>query len=415
VPSRPTDKRRFAAVVLLVTMLLGVGASAAPAEPELRRLLGVAVRPTDAFALTDDGLLLVHSAETRTLTAYSSADGRERWRTAATEDAYQIRSSGGLVLLRPRTFGGPDPGTVALASRTGAVRWRHTGSVVSVAGSPTVLAVSELRSALGSGRRVEGPLVGVDPMTGQTRWTVPVPSTAVLQELPGGRPRVLIVHDDGLAEIRDLDTGRRTASTRFPPADYAPGNPSINGTAVVLRHPGPAGAEVTAFDAANLRQRWRTAAGQAYQVRPCGRLTCLLSRFGVRAVDPSDGTPRWSTTTWRTVEQRGGMLLASGPTTGSADLVGIVDSETGRVTSGLRSWRPVPGQGAADHVLVVRDRAAAGPVVAVAVADTDRPRLIGDLPAGAGDCRTVPGRLVCRAESGKLVLWSYPNAGAREH
>jgi hypothetical protein len=333
-----------------------------------------------------------------------------------------MRSVGGLVLLRPRSFGESDPGTVALAARTGAARWHHPGSLVFAAGSPTVLAVSEVRSLSGTGRRVEGPVEGVDLDTGRTRWTVPVPSTAVLTDLPGTPSRGLLVHDSGAAELRDLVTGAVIASTTFPPADYGPGNPGIAEGAVLLRHQGAIGTQITAYDPVTLQRRWSRSERSVFEVQPCGRLACLVGRRGVLAVDPHDGTDRWYRYGWRNVEQRGGVLLAYGQATAAGDLVGLVDPDTGRVTVDLRSWRPVagqeavPGQVASGRLLVARDaHAGAGAMVAVADPAAGRPRLLGELPPGTGDCRAVPGRLVCRSVSGKLVLWSYSEGGGRAH
>jgi hypothetical protein len=257
--------------------------------------------------------------------------------------------------------------------------------------------------------------VGVDPDTGRTRWSVPVRSTAVLQDLPGSPATALLVHDDGAAELRDLATGALGATTRFPPADYEPGNPGIIGGSVLLRHPGVTGMEITAYDPVTLLQRWHRPARSVFEVRPCGRLACQIGRYGVRAVDPADGTERWSGYGWRTVEQRGDVVLAYGAATGPADLIGVVDPQTGRVAVDLRSWRPVQGQNRSARLLMTRDEdAGARTVVALADPGMARPRMLGELPAGTGDCRAVPGRLVCRSVSGKLMLWSYSDGGGRE-
>ncbi len=414
-PSGRARSRWSAPVAALLAVLFCVGSSAAPAPAPLRQLLDVPIRPDDSYALIDNGLLLVQTPAAGTITAYDLADGDLRWQAGATAPAYRIRSAGGLVLLRPRSFGAADPGTIALAAETGAARWRHAGTIVSVAGTPLV-AVSQIRSLSGTGRRVEGPVVGVDPDTGRTRWSVPVPSTAVWQDLPGTPPRMLLVHDSGTAEVRNLATGALLASVQLPPADYEPGNPVVVGATLVVRHPGTAGNEVTAYDLATLQRRWNRPARWAYEVRSCGRYACLVSRAGVRAIDPVNSLDRWYGSGWRYVEERGAVVLAYGSTGGAADLVGLVDPGTGRVTVDLRSWRPVPGQASADQVLVTRDYdAGTRTVVAVAGPGSARPRLLGDLPQGAGDCRALHGRLVCRSGAGRLMLWSYQDRDAGGH
>jgi hypothetical protein len=325
-----------------------------------------------------------------------------------------MRSASGLVLLRQRIFGETDPGTIALSAATGTARWRHPGSVVSVADSPTVVAVSEVRSLFGSGRRVEGPVVGVDPLTGRTRWSVSVPSTAVLQDVPGDPSKALLVHDNGVAQLRDLGTGGLLAEARLPPADYGPGNPGISGGALLLRHPSGSGYDVTAYDPRTLRQRWSRPASSAYEVRACGHLACFVDRSGVRAVDPATGDDRWAGPGWYTVEERGDLVLAYGAQAGAAGLIGLVDPDTGRITVDLATWRAVPGQ-TTDHLLVTRDvPPGARSVVAVAVPGAAGLRLLGDLPAGTGDCRTSQRRLACRSTSGTLLLWGYEAGGGRE-
>jgi hypothetical protein len=414
--ARPPGLGRTGVLAALLAVLVGAGASAAPPPPALHELLVLQVAPADTYALTDDGLLVVHTPATGMLAAYELADGRLRWQAGATAPAYRVRSGGGLVLLRPRVFGETDPGTIALAARNGAARWRHAGSVVAVAGSPTVLAVAEVRSLSGTGRRVEGAVVGVDPDTGRTRWSLPVPSTAVLQDLPGTPSRAVLVHDSGAAGLLDLATGRMLAEAQLPPADYGPGNPGVSGGMILLRHPGPQGTQVTAYDPVTLQQRWSRPAGYAYEVRACGDLACLVSSAGVRAVDPVDGADRWSSSGWRTIEQRGGVLLAYGSLPDDTDLIGVVDPDTGRIAVTLHSWRPVPGPGGGDHVLLTRPAPGEGGIVlAVADRSSDRPRVLGELPAGTGDCRAVPGRLVCRSVSGMLKVWSYRDGVVREH
>ena len=421
-PDRRTVPAWFAPVMVACLVLLSTAASASPPPSPLAQVLSLRVAPDDSYALTDDGMLLVHSPGMGTLTGYELSDGTQRWQAEATVPAYRMRSGDGLVLLRARGVAAGDPGTVALSTRTGEARWRVPGSILTIPGSPTVLAVDEVRSVSGEGRRIEGPITGLDPITGRTRWTVPIPSTAVMLGVPGNaavppnggtaasepQPRMLLVHDSGLAELHDLDTGRRLASVRLPAADYEPANPGMTGGMLLIRHPGRAGPEVTEYDPATLQQKWNSSAGYAYEIRACGDLACLIGRGGVRALDPADGTPRWSRPGWRSIEQRGRVMLAYGSLTGDADLVGVVDAATGRVEETLRHWRPVPGPGGGDHVLVTRT-AEAGASTMVAVADTgsDRPRPLGELPAGTGDCRAVPDRLVCRSTSGDLIVWSY--------
>ncbi|MFI7600566.1 PQQ-binding-like beta-propeller repeat protein [Actinoplanes sp. NPDC049681] len=412
-PAHSTVPRWFPPVLVALLVLLGSAASAAPPRPALSSLITVRVGPADPYALTDAGDLLVQSLGT--LLSYDLRDGRMRWQAGSEAPTYRLRTGGGLVLLRP--YSGTvriDPGTTAVSLTNGSVLWRRAGSVVTVAGSSTLLAVSGVRSFAGPGRRVQGTVAAVDPATGRTGWQVPVPSTAVLLGVPRSgdvAPRMLLVHDNRTAAVHDLATGALLATGKLPAADYGPDNPVVSGGLLLLRHPTLTGRVVSAFDPVTLKHRWTRAAGFAFGITTCGRFACLAGPDGVRAVDPADGSPAWFRPAWRSVEQRGGLVVAFGTPAGDNDPVGIIDPGTGRVLADLHGWRLVPGSGG-DHLLVTRPVGVGGrTMVAVAAPGDARPELLSDLPAGTGDCQAAPGRLVCRSTAGELVVRAYERKG----
>lgn len=445
-PAGHTVPGWLAPLLVALFVVVSSSASAAPPQPPLSALLSLRVDVDDSYALTDDGMLLLHRPADGTLTGYELSTGRKRWQASAPLPSYRLRSGAGLVLLRPRGAA-PDLGTVALSTQTGKVRWRIGGRVLTIAGAPTVLGLSDSRTLSGGGRRVDAPVTGIDPESGRARWSVPVPGSAVLLGVPAevapsadGRtpagaaaaPRVLLVHDGGLAQTYDLTTGRAVAAAQLPPAGYDTANPSIAGGTLLVRHPGPTGPEISGYDLATLQRRWTQPAVPDSEVRPCGELACLVGRSGVRAVDPADGTQRWHRPAWRTVEQRGGVVLAYEAPTGNPRLVGAIDPGTGQVTTGLQGWRLIAGGGATggllsaggvltsanvlggtvgggeDHVLATRTEApGARTMAAVVHPGAVSPLPLGDLPAGAGECQNVPHRLICRPGSGELVVWSY--------
>jgi hypothetical protein len=243
---------------------------------------------------------------------------------------------------------------------------------------------------------------------------VDVPSTAVLMGVPGppGQPpRMLLVHDNRTLALHDLDTGKLLASAPLPPADYGPGNPTVSGGLIVLRHPGPWGAQISAYDPVTRQRRWVRPAGGAYQAEPCGSLTCLAGPYGVRAVDPMTGEERWYRPGWQGVEQRGKLLLAYASPAGVSEPVGLIDARTGRVLVDLHGWRALAGD-TGDHVLVTRVvDAGARTMVAVAAPGVEQPRPLADLPPGTGECQTAPDRLICRSMSGQLNVWAYRQKG----
>ena len=406
-PSRSTVPDWFGPLIIGLLVLVFAASSAAPPAPVLSPVLSLRVGPADSFALTDEGELLAQTLGT--ISAYELADGELRWRSDQERPTYRLRTADGLVLMRPWTYGPGQPSTTALSLATGETRWRHEGTVMTLPGSSTLLAVSAVRSG-GTNRRVQGPVEALDPRTGGARWRIDVPSTAVLLGIPGPNDegaRLMLLHDDRTAAVHDLSTGRLITTAEMPPANYGPENPTLSGGLVLLRHLGRYGAEVSAYDPVTLRRVWRRPAGRAYEVRSCGPLACLTGPDGVRGVDPANGNQRWFRPGWRSVEQRNGMTLAYGTPAGVTDPVGIVDPASGRVQVDLTGWRLVGGTGG-DHLLVTKAvNAGARTMVAVAGPQVTRPQPLADLPPGTGDCQAVPGRLVCRSTYGELVVWAY--------
>jgi hypothetical protein len=396
-------------LLVAVLVLISSAASGAPPPPPLSQLLTLQISPADSYAVTDSGHLLAQTLGT--LSSYDLATGRLNWQSGTNAPTYRLRTTSGVVLLRPWTVGADEPSTVAVSETTGVTRWRHSGSVVTVTGSPALLAVSGVRSLSGTGRRIQGPVESIDPWTGATRWTVHIPSTAVLMGVPGppGQPpRMLLVHDNRTLALHDLGTGKLLATAPLPPAGYGPENPTVSGGLIVLRHPGAWGPQVSAYDPVTLRRRWVRSAGGAYEAAACGSLTCLMGPNGVRAVDPDTGEQRWYRPGWRGVEQRGNLLIAYGSPTGVVDPIGLVDARSGRVLVDLRGWRALGSQATGDHVLVTRTvDAGARTMIAVASPGRAQPRPLADLPPGTGDCQVTSDRLICRSTSGQLNVWAY--------
>jgi outer membrane protein assembly factor BamB len=406
--SRATFPSWFPVALLGALVLLFAGASAAPAKSPITPVFRVQVGPADTYAVTTDGQLLAQTFGL--LTSYDLGGGRMRWQAGQATPAYRLRLSGGLVLMRPWTVGSSEPGTTAVSAFTGASRWERAGNVVTVAGSDALLAVDSVRSLTGTGRRVQGLIDAVDPITGETRWTVRVPSTAVLLGVPGiadDESRMLLVHDDRTLAVHDLNTGRRLASTTVPAADYNPDNPVVAGGMILLRHPGTVGSEISAYDPVTLRQLWTEPAGNTYQMEGCGMLACLSGPDGVRAIDPATGDQRWAHLGWQGIAQFGTMLVAYGGSD-DTDPIGVIDPATGATRIDMDGWRPITGTGTDGRLLLIRSvDDGARTMVAVAQPGDQRPRLLATLPSGTGDCQAAPTRLICRTMYGELVVWAY--------
>ena len=395
-------------VFLGVLVLLIAGASAGPAQAPLTPVFSLEVGPADTYTITADGDLLAQTYGL--LTSYDLADGRMRWQAGQSTPAYRLRLDDGLLLMRPWTAGSDEPATTAISVADGTAQWTRPGAVVTVAGSGTLLAVNAVRSLSGSGRRVQGPVDAIDPETGWTRWTVPVPNTAVLLGVPGAADemsRMLLMHDDRTLAVHDLATGRLLARTTVPAADYNPENPTVAGGMILLRHPGHWGAEISAYDPATLRRAWSQPVGPAYEIVSCGRLACLSGPDGVHAIDPQTGALRWSRAAWRSIEPVGARYVAY-RAPDHTDPVTVFDPATGGSQIDLDGWRPVPAGGVINHLVLTRSvEGGTRTMVAVARPGEQQPRPLAALPAGNGDCQAVPGRLVCRSMYGELVVWAY--------
>ncbi|MBM0279602.1 outer membrane protein assembly factor BamB family protein, partial [Micromonospora tarensis] len=278
--------------------------------------------------------------------------------------AWSAEAAGDLLLLVERDQARGARATTARSMRTGEVLWRRPERVYP-AGDATV-AVSEVRSAAEPGRRIEGAVRGVDPTTGATRWSVAVPSTAVLRALPG---RLLLVQDDGLARLLDAHDGTERGRGRLPPADYGPDNPQVVGEHLVLRHPSGSAVLLSGYDLPGFSARWRSPvpAGEVV-LRPCQGLLCAQDAQDRWAIDAGTGARAW---TW---------------------------------PAGAR-WRTVPGPRVATEPLVLVGMASDGERTLVATAGRDGHRVSAVLPAGLTDCRRVGVGLSCRDGTTRVTIW----------
>ncbi|MEV4657396.1 PQQ-binding-like beta-propeller repeat protein [Micromonospora sp. NPDC049301] len=360
--------RRWRVALLLVACAL-LGGAAAPVHLSARP--GPAL-PGRATLLSAGPLLLVvdPGSDPPTLSAYDAAAPHRpaRWRVAVPPaTGWSAEAAGDLLLVVERDQVRRPTATTARSLRTGEPLWRRPERVY--AAGDAAVAVSEVRSASGPGRRVEGTVLGVDPATGATRWSVPVPSTAVLEVLPDPPGRVLLVQDDGLARLLDARDGTVHGQGWLPPADYGPDNPQVIGAHLVLRHPSDTGAALTGYDLPGLARRWQVPVEPGeVTLRACQGLVCGQDERGRWAVDATSGEIRWA---W---------------------------------PDGVR-WRTVAGAGPGAEPLVLLGAAADGERTLVATVGRDGPRVRGVLPAGVNDCRRVGSGLLCRGGADRVTIW----------
>ncbi|MEU5935594.1 PQQ-binding-like beta-propeller repeat protein [Micromonospora sp. NPDC047187] len=365
----PQVSRRWRVAVLVAARVL-LGGAAPPAR--LTPQVGPAV-PARATVLGAGPLLLVVDPEPNppTLSAYDSAapDGPPRWRVTVPPAAgWSAEVAGDLLLLVERDQALGARVTTARSLRTGQPLWRRPERVY--AAGREAVAVREVRSAAEPGRRVEGTVHGIDPATGATRWSVPLPSTAVLRALPGLPGWVLLVQDDGLVRLLDARDGTEHGRGQLPPADYGPDNPQVVGAYLVLRHPSGGGAvALTGYDLPGLVRRWQVPVQPGeLLLRPCQGLLCGQDEQGRWAIDAGSGARVW---TW---------------------------------PAGAR-WRTVGGPRGTTEPLVVLGLAEDGRRSLVATVGRDGHRVFAVLPAGVTDCRRVGSGLICRDGTARVTFW----------
>ncbi|RQX13480.1 hypothetical protein DDE19_25690 [Micromonospora ureilytica] len=363
-PPLRLSRRWRVAVLVAVCALLGGAAPAARLTPQV----ALAV-PARATVLGAGPLLLVVDPDSNppTLSAYDAAapDGPPRWRVTVPPAAgWFAEVAGDLLLLVERDQARGARVTTARSMRTGQPLWRRPERVYAV--GDAAVAVSEVRSASEPGRRVEGSVHFVEPATGATRWSVPVPSTAVLRALPG---QLLLVQDNGLARLLDAHDGTERGRGRLPPANYGPDNPQVVGDHLVLRHPSGGAVALTGYDLPGLVPQWQAPAEPGeLTLRPCQGLICGQDEQGRWAIDAGTGARVW---TW---------------------------------PAGAR-WRTVAGPRVPAEPLVILGMAADGRRSLVATLGRDGHRLSTVLPAGLTDCRRVGTGLICRDGTARMTFW----------
>ncbi|MEV0716076.1 PQQ-binding-like beta-propeller repeat protein [Asanoa sp. NPDC050611] len=394
----PRHRRRSWRARLAATAagLLLVCGGAATASPPFRPTAAVPVEPGSSVSVAGDllvvadpappGATVVGTTATAGGTAGGDADaglielhgydlpgGHQRWRlrlpAAMSQSATRV---GDLVLLASRDSIRRQTGTTAIDAGTGAVRWSRDDAVLTVPGVGMGLAVDEVRSASGAGRRVAGRIDAIDLATGRTLWHDRVPSTAVAHVVAGDPALAVLVLDSGRTEVHDLATGALRGAGTLPPADYAPDNPRLVDDGFVLRHPDPRPGRRSALSAYNLDNvglEW-SRPDRARDVRwaDCAGDLCARTPEGIWTLDLDDG----------------GLAFATG--------------------DGL-PWLPV--RGSADQLVF---RLLPDERVAVAGGGTSAaPRPLGTLPAGSRDCRAGDTALVCRGGDGHhLAIFSLP-------
>ncbi|MET8908574.1 PQQ-binding-like beta-propeller repeat protein [Micromonospora sp. NPDC004551] len=400
-PVRPPGRvARMVAVCCLA--LLSLAAAAPPARPPVGSR--VAAAQGAMFLVLADRLVVADGPGTaglggRVVTGHGLPGGEPLWRftLAAGDRVLGLSAVAGGLLVTSSPAGAGQTLSTLLDPATGAVRWRHSGYLVSTA-SGGVLFETSPRTGAG------GTIVAVDPASGAVRWSLPLPNSgAAYRTGDRGVTQIVLASPDGRVEVHDADSGALLHAGRVPPAADRVAYRFSQVVAGLLLVDGAAGT-VTAYGLDRLDRRWSVpveSPGGAWFVE-CGGMVCIRDQIGgVRALDPVTGRLSWMDDRWAGLAPVGGRLLGVGP---ELEL-SVLDPATGRAITRLGRWR-LTGFGS-DPTRLLGLRRLTGDRMLAATLDlaSGEARIRAVLPGWWDECADSGGSLVCLRPSGGLMIW----------
>jgi hypothetical protein len=386
-PAEPVRRPGRAARLLLVAaMVAATGASAAPRTGP-RLLATVPVADTGNFAVGAGTLVVQPPTGGSEVTAWNLADGRLRWTATLPVPVFEptLAEAQGVVLVRST-----EPATTALDLRSGAELWTRPGEPRLVTGGNVVL--TDAGPSLAEPVHVQV----ADVRTGQTRWQATLAQGADVSAaregdhvhvVELGRPRVTLAAADGRELFRTPAEG--LIGILGPTLVFA----DRRSSATVLR------------GYLDGRQAW-TAEVPAIIAhgRPCGAYLCAMGGDEMLAVDPADGTVRWSMRDVLPERAAAGpdRLLVRTSLTGESWV--LLDAGTGRTVRdlGAGAWPA----GSADLFL---RRGEPRPTLVRIDPATGTGRILGPVDTALGlTCQVRADRLICPASMDTVAVWSVP-------
>jgi hypothetical protein len=289
--------RQFALAFALLLCLIGAAGSARPAPPGVRPLWGVPISQADGTTLGPETLYLHRGTA---LVAYDLATGAVRWQTTIADAFGYAQLADALLLLPsdPQTghhgdvFTQFNRSTVALAADTGARLWSAPGEPMVVAGG-TVLMADYTDTASYARLR----LIRLDDQG--TVWQRDTPGvTTVSFAMAGGTPdRIILVTDDGRAEVLRFTDGSTTARSRI---DWAPERPdhgqfndvAASGDHLMVNRNELGHAELSVYRLDTLSRQWRIDGTDGFAF-PCGSGICFSNEQGLTSYEADTGRLRW--------------------------------------------------------------------------------------------------------------------------
>jgi outer membrane protein assembly factor BamB len=418
---RPGVPRLFGLLAVALLTLAGLGASAAPA-PGLTLVLSAGGTAAAAFTLGAETLYTAsfgvsNPTSESAVRAWNLADGSVRWAAALPQGVQNlvVQEEAGVVMARS----GTDPRVSVLDARTGEVLWGSetaNTSVVTVARSG-LLVTTDIPDAT---------VVRLaDPKTGRTVWTRTVDARVYFgpDDLWSAEPRrIVAIGGSGTVVTLDFDTGAVLSQGELggPLRPDGPANPdgvltsTVGDNRLLINRRAQGRTALTAYSLTPFAQLWQRTDAPVGTTNDCAPVWCVVwlregvgrngDPGGVTAIDPADGTRRWSDqdlTYAARFGDRGVLAFGQGE---SPDLLRL-DPATGRRTD---NFGPVYVVGGA--VLLHTDTAAPNQASVIVLDPAGRaPRPVGavDVAAPFG-CEAGGHYLACPTTAGPTKVWRLP-------
>ncbi|SCL22187.1 PQQ-like domain-containing protein [Micromonospora rhizosphaerae] len=403
-PPRPSSRSLRIAALCSVVLLTLAGAAPTPVWP---RPVLVPAPQGATFLVVGDRLVVADGPNTvggdgRLVAAYRLPGGEPLWRLGMPggDHVLGVGMVAGTLLVSSSPAGAGDPTSTAVDIDTGRVRWREPGYPLPTQDGRLLFARS----------RPDGTwtLRLVDPASGSSRWSLPMPSNGAEYRFGDrGVAEIVLLTVDGRVEIRDPGSGGLLRAGRVPSAADGVSYRFNQVVGDLLLLDDGAG-WISGYGLERLDRRWtipvdlRTAA----YFQDCGHVICLRDRDArLRLIDPATGRSRWTGERWFAVFPVGDRLLAAEAGVGPEPELVALDPATGRRVGRLGRWQLAGPELSGQPLIGLRRLPGDRELVAELDVAAGQVRVRDVLPGAWNDCAVVSATMVCQRPAGGLAVW----------
>jgi len=408
----PPPRRRNMAAAIALTVLLAVGASAAPGGPGLRGPAIVRSAIADrSVVLADRVYVMSAGTGQRRLSTFALPTGHHLWTVpfAADGQPAQVLEAGQTVLVstyEPHLGRGK---VFAFDRARGWPLWQRDTWMADVVDDGSALIY--LRGIGGRPPFTVTEVSAVDGRTGRTRWTVTIPGSSRFERVSTGdgkRWGVVMPVRGAEAEVWDLRTGTVAARGPVVPAGATLLDLVAVGGMLLSRYTvrGAAAHRIAAYTVDDLALQWVVRAPSSRDFYPvdCGALVCVGAEGAVTALDPRSGAVAWRAP-YHEISGTGERLFAHGR---DGELA-VLASDSGRSVRILPGWEVLGPLGRDNRRQVVARSVPGTSRIWVGVLDVGE-AVVHPLGLASGvlssSCRTGAGSVVCELIRGGVGVWT---------